>query len=139
MRRTFTGKGETGSTKRGEQEANHSGEEPCAFFPGSAGIESGLPLLVEWLRGHDRAQSALSPGGNGGTRDVDVLGNGRDATPNDVFAQAVVVGAPSVRLGRDRGSHPGRIFFASGNLNDIEGAALANRKFRMSSHAARLT
>ena len=50
-----------------------------------------------------------------------------------------IFGIPTrVRLGRDRGGHPGRIFFASENLNDIEGAALANRNFRMSAFAAAL-
>ena len=71
--------------------------------------------------------------------DVDVPGHGLGATSNDVFAQAMVVGAPRARSARAGGCHLARITGTAQILNDIEGAALANRKFRMSSLAAGLT
>ena len=67
-----------------------------------------------------------------------MLCNGHDATTNDVFAKAMVVGASCPRCVRYGGCHPRRITCTSENLNDIEAAALANKKFRMSSFAAGL-
>jgi hypothetical protein len=95
-----------------------------------------LPILVERFRRDDRAEAAPSPGGNGGTWDLNVLGNGHGATTNDVFAKAMVVGASCPRRVRDGGCHPRRITCTSENLNDIEEAALANKKFRMSAYTA---
>jgi hypothetical protein len=42
--------------------------------------------------------------GRGGTWDLNVLGNGHGATTNDVFAKAMVVGAPCLRCVPDAGS-----------------------------------
>ena len=97
-----------------------------------------LPILVERFRRDDRAEAASSPGGNGGTWDLNVPGNGHCATTNDVFAKAMVVGASRPRRVRDGGCHPRRITCTSENLNDIEEAALANKKFRMSAYTAGL-
>jgi hypothetical protein len=65
-----------------------------------------------------------------------VLGNGGGTATKDVFTKAMVVGATGVRCRRDGGGHPQRISFVSGKLNDIEGAALANKKCKMSPLAA---
>jgi hypothetical protein len=65
-----------------------------------------------------------------------VLGNGHGATTNDVFAKAMVVGAPCLRYVPDAGCHLRRITCTSENLNDIAGDALANKKFRMSAYTA---
>jgi hypothetical protein len=46
------------------------------------------------------------------------------------------VGAPSMGRARDSGRHPGRLRCSSKSRNDIEGAAIANKKLRMSSFAA---
>lgn len=54
-----------------------------------------------------------------------------------MFAESMVVGTPSLRRVRDGGYHPGRLRGASGIRNDIEGAAIANKQFRMSSFAVR--
>jgi hypothetical protein len=82
-------------------------------------------------------EAALSPGRNGGTRDLNVPGNGPRAAANDVFAQTMIVGAACTRRVRDCGCHPRRITGTSENLNDIDAAAVANKKFRMSSFPAR--
>jgi hypothetical protein len=73
----------------------------------------------------------------GTARDLNVVGNGRRAAANDVFAQTMIVSAACPRRVRDCGCHPRSITGTSENLNDIEAAALANKKFKMSSFAAR--
>jgi hypothetical protein len=96
FRETISVEGEAGSTKQSEQEANNGGEHARAFFPTRTGIERDLRVLPEGFCRHDRATSALSPGGNGGTRDVNVLGNGQGAATNDMLTNPMVVGAPCV-------------------------------------------
>ena len=113
-----------------------SSEHSCPLLPACTGIERVLLLLVERFRRDDRAEAAPSPGGHGGTWDLNVLGNGHGATTNDVFAKAMVVGAPCLRRIPDAGCHPRRITCTSENLNDIAGDALANKKFRMSAYTA---
>jgi hypothetical protein len=110
-------------------------EGTCGLPPGAA-IECVLQILADGCGGHDGTKAAPSPGGNGGTRDVNVLGKCVGAATSDVFAQPVVVGASCPRCLRDSRCHPQRISCASKNLNDIKGAAFANKKLRMSSFAA---
>jgi len=50
----------------------------------------------------------------------------------------VVVDSPGVWLGSDGGYHPGKLSCSSENLNDTEVAALANKKFSVSSFSAGL-
>jgi hypothetical protein len=76
----------------------------CPLLPACTGIDRVLLLLVERFRRGDRAEAAPSPGGHGGTWDLNVLGNGHGATTNDVFAKAMVVGAPCLRCVPDAGS-----------------------------------
>lgn len=52
------------------------------------------------------------------------------------FCGPQVVGTPGVRRVRDGRYHPGRFRCASEKRNDIEGAANANKKLRVSSFAA---
>ena len=132
-----SGEAEPGSTKQGEQQTNNSGKNSRPLLPTCAGIARVLPILVERFRRDDRAEAAPSPGGNGGTWDLNVPGNGHCATTNDVFAKAMVVGASCPRCVQYGGCHPRRIACTSENLNNIEGVALANKKFRMSAYAAR--
>jgi hypothetical protein len=101
---------------------------PFTFSTPESACTKGRPAVTRCL-----------PGGNGGTGDLHVLGNGPGAATNAMFAKAMVVGAPSLRLGRDSGNHPRRFPCTSENRNDIEGAATANTKFRMSSFAAGLS
>jgi hypothetical protein len=126
----------TGSTKQGEQEADDSSEHSCPLLPACTGIERVLLFLVERFRRDHWEEAPPSPAGNGGTWDLNVFGNGHSATMNDVFAQTMVVGASCSRRVRDCGCHPKRITGTWENLNDIEAAALANKKFKMSSFAA---
>ncbi|HEX7500814.1 MAG TPA: hypothetical protein VF524_11005 [Polyangia bacterium] len=77
-----------GCAKQGQQEANHSGEQSRLLLPSRAGHERALVALVERLRRDDRAKATPTPGGNGGTRDLNVLGDGLGAATNDMFAQA---------------------------------------------------
>jgi hypothetical protein len=98
---------------------------PFTFSTPESACTKGRPAVTRCL-----------PGGNGGTGDLHVLGNGPGAATNAMFAKAMVVGAPSLRLGRDSGNHPRRLPCTSENRNDIEGAATANTKLRMSSFAA---
>jgi hypothetical protein len=116
-----------------------SSEHSCPLLPACTGIERVLLLLVERFRGDDRAEPAPSPGRDGGTWDLNVLGNGHGATTNDVFAKAMVVGASCPRCVRYGGCHPRRIACTSKNLNNIECVVLANKKFRMSAYAARMS
>jgi hypothetical protein len=133
-----SGEAEPGSTKQGEQQTNNSGKNSRPLLPTCAGIARVLPILVERFRRDDRTEAAPSPGGNCGTWDLNVPSNGHCATTNDVFAKAMVVGASRPRRVRDGGCHPRRITCTSENLNDIEEAALANKKFRMSAYTAGL-
>jgi hypothetical protein len=59
-----------------------------------------LLLLVEPFRRDDRAEAASSPGGSGGTWNLDVPGNDLGATTNDLFAKAMVIGPACPWLGR---------------------------------------
>jgi hypothetical protein len=70
---------------------------------------------------------------------VEQCSNGYGATTNDVFAKAMVVGAPCLRCAPDAGCHPRRVTCTSEKVNDIAGASLANKKFKMYSFAARMT
>jgi len=65
------------------------------------------------------AEAAPSPGGNGGTWDLNVPGNGHGATTNDVFAKAMVVGASCPRRVRDGGCHPRRITCTSVSASQV--------------------
>jgi len=124
------------SPEQGEQESNDSGEHASPCLPADAGIECELEVLAERVGGDNGAETASSPAGYGGTRNLNVLGNGGDTATKNVFPKAMVVGATGVRCRRDGGGHPQRISFVSENLNDIEGAALANKKCKMSPLAA---
>jgi hypothetical protein len=57
------------------------------------GVEQLLPVLVERLDGDDRAQTAPTPGTNGGSRDGEVPGQTPDARPEDLLPDAMVVHA----------------------------------------------
>jgi hypothetical protein len=138
FRETMFVEGEAGSTKQSEQETNNGGEDSRLLLPSCAGIERALVALIERLRGYDRANAPPKPGGNSGTRDLNVLGNGVGAATDDMFAQPVVVGAPCTWCLRDSKCHRRRISCDSKKLNDIKGAALANKKFRMSACSAGL-
>jgi hypothetical protein len=126
------------SPEQGEQESNNRGEHASPCLPAGAGIERELEVLADRVGCHNGAETASSPGGYGGTRDLNVLGNGGGTATKDVFTKAMVVGATGVRCRRDGGGHPQRISFVSQNLNDIEGAALANKKCKMPPLAAPL-
>ena len=88
------------------KEADDGSEHSGPLLPACTGIERVLLFLVERFRGDDRAEAAPSPGGDGGTWDLNVLGNGYGATMNDVLAKAMVVAAPCLRCVPDAGCHP---------------------------------
>jgi hypothetical protein len=135
---TVSTKVEARGAEQGEQEANDGGEHPSLLLPPSHRIECVLQVLADRGGGNDGTEAASSPGGNGETGDLHVVGNGRGAAANDMFSEPVVVGTPGARRVRDVRYHPGRFRCASENRNDIRGAANANKKLRMSSFAAGL-
>ena len=119
---------ETGSTQQGEQEANDSSQKPRSILPAGAGIDGAVQVLGDRLGRNNGAKAAASPGGYSGTWNLDMPGNGLGAAPNNVVAEAVVVGTPRVRCRGDGRCHSAKIASASQNLNDLKDAALANTK-----------
>ena len=109
--------------KQGEQESNNSGEHASPCLLAGAGIERKLAGSADRVGG----DTSSLPGGYGGTRDLNVLGNGGGTATKDVFTKAMVVGATGVGFRRDGSDHPRRLSFVSENLNDIESAAFANK------------
>jgi hypothetical protein len=110
---TVSTKVETRGAEQGEQEANDGGEHPSLLLPPSHRIECVLQVVADRVGGDNGTEAASSPGGNGGTGDLHVVGNGRGAAANDMFAEPVVVSTPGVRRVRDGRYHPGRFRYAS--------------------------
>ena len=100
FRKPLAGEAEAGSSKQGKQEANNSSKESCLLLPAGCGIQHTLLVQAEGLGGDHRTEAALSPGGNRRARDLDVPGDGLGAAANDVFAEAMVIGAASLRSSR---------------------------------------
>ena len=88
-------KPEARSSKQGKQEANDSSEESRLRLPSGSGIQHALLVQAEGLGGDHRTQATLSPGGNRRARDLDVPGDRLGAAANDLFAEAMVIGAAS--------------------------------------------
>jgi len=98
----------TGSAEQRQKEPDKGREDSHLAIELRDGIERLPPVPVEPRYGVDLAEAALLPGGNGGSWDGKVPGERAGA--EDVLAEAVVVGAASLRRGRDNGCHEGSIF-----------------------------
>jgi hypothetical protein len=95
FRKPLASEAEAGSSKQGKQEANDSSEESRLRLPAGCGIQHALLVQAEGLGGDHRTQATLSPGGNRQARDPDVPGDRLGAAANDLFAEAMVIGAAS--------------------------------------------
>ncbi len=92
---TISIQGEAGRTKQSEQEANNSGKDAGALLPTCTRIERAWKVLAGLLGGYDGTDASSPPSGNGGAGDLDVPWDRHGAAAHNLFAKAMVVGAPS--------------------------------------------
>jgi len=125
---------EAGSAEQRQQEPDDGGESSGSAVELRERVEQLLPVLLHRLDADDRARTAPSPGGDGGSRDGDVLGQASGAAADHLLPEAMVVRAARPRHGRE-GVHQHEDSTARGsttsqNPNDIRGADVAYTKTR---------
>jgi hypothetical protein len=97
-------------------------------------VEQPLPVLLNRLDTDDRARTAPRPGGDGGSRDGDVLGHASGAAADHLLPEAMVVRAARPRRGREGVHHhedsTARDSTTIENPNDTRGADVGYTKTR---------
>jgi hypothetical protein len=96
----LTSEGEARSAEHRKENSYNGREDSPLPFDHSDRLDQLLAVMLSRLNGDDRAMTTSSPGGNGGSRYRDVLGQASGTGPDHLVPKAVVVRAACPGRGR---------------------------------------
>ncbi len=134
--RRFPSKVKPEARRKASRRQTTAARTRARFSQRALGLEGAWEVLAGLLGGYDETDTSSPPSGNGGAWDLDVPWDRLGAAADNLFAKTMVVGASS-RCCQDGERHAGSMTpRGQKRLNDIHGAALANKKCTMSAHTA---